>query len=152
MGALRSIYRYWAWLLFAAIVIQVGLAGYGAFYAANKLDGEGATIDEDVFFDGFGIHAGVGYLVVLLGLVFLILAFAGRVRGRQLQLTGLLFGLLIVQVLLAWFGFEVPAIGFFHPVNALVIFLISGWLAMTEWRGGAGAAPSEPAPPAATMP
>jgi hypothetical protein len=28
----------------------------------------------------------------------------------------------------------VPAIGFFHPVNALVIFLIAGWLALTEWR------------------
>jgi hypothetical protein len=134
VGAVRTIYRYWAWLVFAAIVIQVGLSGYGAFYAANKLDGEGATIDEDVFFDGFGIHAGVGYLVVLLVLLFLIFAFAGRVRGRQLQLTGALFGLMIVQVLLAWFGFEVPAIGFFHPVNALVIFLIAGWLALTEWR------------------
>ncbi len=150
MGALRTIYRYWAWLVFAGIVIQVGLAGYGAFYVANKVDGEGKTVDEDTFFDGFGAHAGIGYLVVLLTLIFLILAFAGRVRGRQLQLTGLLFGLMVVQVLLAWFGFEVPAIGFFHPVNALVLFTLSGWLALTEWRGGM--ATTEPAPPATTMP
>ena len=32
---------------------------------------------------------------------------------------GLLFGLLVLQLLLAWFGFEAPIIGFFHPVNAL---------------------------------
>ena len=47
---------FWAWamILFVAIVVQIGLAGYGAFYAANKLEDEGSTIDEDVFFDGFG--------------------------------------------------------------------------------------------------
>ncbi len=86
-----------------------------------------------------------------LGLVLLILAFAGRVRGRQLQLTGLLFGLLIVQVVLAWIGYGVPAIGFFHPVNALVLFGLSAWLAMTEWRGGMTAASAAP-PPATTAP
>jgi hypothetical protein len=67
----------------------------------------------------------------------LLLALGGRVRGRRLALTGLLFGLLIVQVLLAWFGFEVPAIGFFHPINAFVLLGLAGWLATTEWRGAA---------------
>jgi hypothetical protein len=147
VAALRTIYRYWAWLVFIGIVVQVGLAGYGAFYAANKLDGEGKTIDEDVFFDGFGAHAGIGYLVVLLTLLLLILAFAGRVRGRPLQMVGLLFGLMILQVLLAWFGFEAPVIGFFHPVNALALFLLSGWLALTEWRR-----PGMAGEPAATVP
>ncbi len=35
------------------VVVQIGLAGYGAFYAANKLDDEGSTIDDKVFKDGF---------------------------------------------------------------------------------------------------
>ncbi|MFN2469514.1 MAG: DUF6220 domain-containing protein [Gaiellaceae bacterium] len=133
MAALRTVYRYWAWLVFAAIVLQVGFAGYGAFFVAKETDK--GTVDEDKFMDGFGLHAGFGYIVVLLGLILLLLALAGRVRGRRLGLTGLLFGLLIVQVLLAWFGFEVPAIGFFHPVNALVLAGLSSWLALTEWRG-----------------
>ena len=47
-------------ILFAAIIVQIGLAGYGAFYAANKLEDEGSTIDEDVYFDGFGPPRGVG--------------------------------------------------------------------------------------------
>jgi hypothetical protein len=53
----------------------------------------------------------------------------------------------VLQVLLAWFGFEVPAIGFFHPVNALLLFGLSGWIAWTAWRGRPTmpAAPSAPA-------
>jgi hypothetical protein len=128
----QTVYRYWAWIVFIAVVLQVGFAGYGAFYAANKV--ENATIDEDTFTDGFGIHAGVGYLIVLLALVFLVLAFVARVGRPIVTRVAILFGLMIVQVLLAWFGFEVPAIGFFHPVNALVIFALSGWLAWSGWR------------------
>jgi hypothetical protein len=40
-------------------------------------------------------------------------------------------------VLLAWFGFEVPAIGFFHPVNALLIIGLAGSIAWVSWRGPA---------------
>lgn len=47
---------------------------------------------------------------------------------------GTLFGLLVLQLLLAWFGFEAPVIGFFHPVNAVVISLLSGWVAWSEWQ------------------
>ena len=44
--------------------------------------------------------------------------------------------LLILQMILAWFGFEVPAIGFFHPVNALLIFVVLLWIVNDTWRGG----------------
>ena len=130
---MQTVYRYWAWIVFVAIVLQVGFAGYGAFYAANKV--EDATIDEDTFMDGFGLHSGFGYLVVLLALVFLVVALAARVGKRRIIHTAALFGLLILQVLLAWFGFEVPVIGFFHPINALLIVGLSGWIAWTAWRG-----------------
>jgi hypothetical protein len=129
-------------ILFAAIVVQVGLSGYGAFYAANKLEDEGSTIDEDVFFEGFGAHAIVGYLVLIGALVLLVLGIAAGLGKWRLGRHGLLFGLLILQVLLAWFGFEVPAIGFLHPVNALLIVAISGmisWDEMRARRGGAAA-------------
>ena len=66
---MRAIYWAWSTVLFAAIVVQVGLAGYGAFYAANKLDDEGSTIDEDVFFDGFVAHALFGYVLILAALL-----------------------------------------------------------------------------------
>jgi hypothetical protein len=133
-------------VLFAAIVVQVGLAGYGAFYAAGKLEDEGSTIDEDVFMDGFGAHVALGYLVLLAGLIFLVIGVIAGIGRWRLGIHGLLFGLLVLQVLLAWFGFEAPVIGFFHPVNALVLFLLSGWVAWNEWQlrkaGGAGLAPA----------
>jgi hypothetical protein len=131
---MRTFYAVWSWILFVLVVVQVGLSGYGAFYAANKLQDEGSTIDEDVFFEGFGAHAIVGYLIILAGLIFLVIGLIAGLGRWRLGMHGTLFGLLILQLLLAWFGFEVPIIGFLHPVNALLIFALSGSLAWREWR------------------
>jgi hypothetical protein len=146
VAALRSFYRYWSWLVFAAVVVQVGFAGYGAFYVAGKADDSPVT--EDQFEDGFGLHAGFGYLVVLLFLIAFLIALIGGIRGRRLGRAGLLFGLGILQILLAWFGFEVAAIGFFHPINALIIFALSGMIAWSEWRTVPATTPA----PATTAP
>src|SRR6266540_592243 len=78
--------------------------------------------------------AGFGYLVVIGGLVLLMIALAGRVGKRRILQTLGVFGLLIVQVLLAWIGFGVPAVGALHPINALAIFAFTGYLVGTEWR------------------
>ena len=139
---MQTVYRFWAAIVFLAVVVQVGFAGYGAFDVAKTVD-EG-TVNTDQFEDAFGLHIGLGYLVVLMGLVLLVLSLVAR-RGRRE--AGGLFGLLVLQVLLAWFGFEVPAIGFFHPVNALLLFALSGWIAWTAWRGrpAIAAPPSAPA-------
>jgi hypothetical protein len=131
---MRSIYWVWSWILFAAIVVQVGFAGYGAFDAAGNLEDEGSTLAEDVFHDGFGPHLALGYLIVLVGLVFLLVGLVAGIGRWRLGLHGTIFGLLILQVLLAWFGFESPVIGFFHPINALVLVALSGWVAWSEWR------------------
>jgi hypothetical protein len=138
-------------ILTAAIVVQIGLAGYGAFYAANKLDGEGATIDDDTFMDGFGFHAGFGYLVILLGLIFMLIGVVAGIGKWRLGRHGLLFLLLFIQLWLAWIGFEVPfPIGFLHPINAMLILSLSSWISWDEWQrrkagGGTTAPPPEPA-------
>ena len=77
---MRTVYWVWSMILFASIIVQIGLAGYGAFYAANKLDDEGSTIDDQVFEDGFGLHAAWGYLVILFGLIFMII---GLIAGHR---------------------------------------------------------------------
>ena len=136
---MRTLYWMWSMLMFGAVVVQIGFAGYGAFYAANKLDDEGAVVDEDTFGHGFAAHIAWGYLIVLLGLIFLVIGIAAGVGRWRLGRHGVLFLLLILQVLLAWFGFGVPAIGFFHPVNALAISLLTGWIAWDEWRLRRGA-------------
>lgn len=140
---MRAVYKYWASIVYLAVILQIGFAGYGAFFVAKEV--EDATIDQAKFEDGWELHAGFGYLVMLAGLVLLILAFAGRLGGRMIKYTGLLFGLLIVQTLLAWFGFEAPIIGVLHPINAVALAGLSGWLAWVMWKGET-AAPVEPAP------
>ncbi len=146
------LYKWWAGLILLAVVLQVGFSGYGAFFVAGKLDGDGKTIDEDGFMDGFGIHAGFGYLVWLFGLAFLVIGIAAGIGKWRLGRHGALFGLLTLQVLLAWFGFEVAAIGFFHPVNALLIFVLVLMIVHDTWgRGKTGAPPSAPPAPASSV-
>jgi heme A synthase len=129
----EAVYRVWAVIVAAAVVVQIGFAGYGAFYVANKVDD--APVNDDTFMDGWGLHAGFGYLVVLLALLFVLVALAARVgRPRVLRTLGL-FGLMVLQVLLAWFGFEIPFIGIFHPINAFLILGLSGSIAYQAWRG-----------------
>ena len=132
---MRTVYWVWSMLLFASIIVQVGLAGYGAFYAANKLDDEGSTIDDEVFMDGFGFHAGLGYLVLLFGLIFMVMGLVAGYGKWRLGRHGLLFLLLFVQLWLAWIGFELPfPVGFLQPINALFIFALSGWISWDEWQ------------------
>jgi hypothetical protein len=132
VGALRSVYRYWSWVILGLVVIQVGLAGFGAFYVANKV--EDGPIDEDKFEDGFGIHWVVGMLTILLILIAFFIALGGGIRGTRLKRAGGLLGLGILQIVFAELGFAVPVLGFFHPVNALALFVLSGYIAWSEWR------------------
>ena len=141
---MEAVYRVWAAIVAAAVVVQIGFAGYGAFYVANKVDD--APVNDDTFMDGWGLHAGFGYLVVLLGLIFVLIALAARVgRPRVLRTLGL-FGLMILQVLLAWFGFEIPFIGVFHPINAFLLLGLSGSIAYEAWRGRARVEAAAPEP------
>jgi hypothetical protein len=129
----RALYRWWATLLFACVVVQVGFAGFGAFFVINKVDDD-RPVTESEFEDGFVPHSVLGYLILLLGLIFLLIGAGAGIGKWRLGRHGVLFALLILQLLLAWIGFGVPAVGFLHPVNALVIFSLLGWIVSDEWR------------------
>ena len=88
------------------------------------------------FTDGFGIHMGFGYLIWLLTLVFLVIGVAAGIGRWRLGRHGVLALLLTLQIVLAWVGSSVPAIGFFHPLNAVVILGLLVWIVNDTWRGG----------------
>jgi hypothetical protein len=150
MKAFQAIYRFWVTILTAAVVIQIFLAGYGAFDAANNLEDEGSTIDEDTFHDGFEPHIALGYLIFLGTLVLLLLSFGARGRGRILRSLGVA-GLAALQIVLAWIGYGAPYVGGgLHPINAFIMLGFLGSITYREWKiermdGTAAAAP----PPAA---
>jgi Family of unknown function (DUF6220) len=145
----RAIFRYWLWLLLFLVVLQIAFAGFGAFDVADKVASEGASVDEESVDDSWGLHIGFGYLILLGSLIAFVLALVARV-GRQRVLHSLgIFGLVIVQILLAWFGSEVPIIGALHPLNAFLILGAVATLAMREQRGDMVATATAPQPPPA---
>ena len=137
---MAAAYRYWSALVFGAVIVQVGLAGYGAFYARHKAD-KGSITDSKID-HGFGAHIALGYLIFLAGIILLMIALAAPDRRSRWKPSVILAVLLAVQVVLAWIGESVPAVGFFHPLTALAIVGLSGWIAHRSWRGVRAEAPA----------
>jgi hypothetical protein len=126
---MRSAFRIVASLTSLAVIVQVGLAGYGAFNAIDTADNRSVT--KKTIENGFDPHGAVGTIVLALMLILLIVALLAR---HGMRIAGLLFGLGVVQALLAWGGTSAAWVGFFHGVNALAIAGIAGSLAGNEWR------------------
>lgn len=151
MNALRAIFRWWLVVMVVLVVLQIAFAGYGAFDVSDKA--AAGSVDEESLEDSFGLHIGFGYLVLLGGLITFILALVAR-PGRPRVLQSLaIFGLLILQVILAWIGEEAPWVGALHPINAFLILGAVGSLAAMERRSartGYGIPDTAPAPPSTT--
>ena len=134
MSAIRTIYRYWAALLFAAVIVQIGAAGYGAFYSAHKLRHKRDMLGHHLFDHGWNFHNGLGYAIFLGAVILLLLALGGRL-GKQGVLRALAAPVLVaIQIVLAWGGESQPIVGIFHPINALLIAGLTGSLAFAAWR------------------
>jgi hypothetical protein len=132
---LSSAFRIWASIVSLAVIVQVGLAAYGAFHAVDVSDDKG-TIGKKAVSDGFGAHAAVGYLIFLAAIVLLLLAFAARRGGGdpgRVKWSGVLLGLIVVQILLAWAGDAAAWLGIFHGMTALAVAGVAGSLAGREW-------------------
>jgi hypothetical protein len=130
----RQVYRYATVVVFLGVLAQVGAAGYGAFYTANKLDDKGDTLSHEGFDHGWSFHTGFGYVVVIATIVLFVIALAAKLGKPRIFLPAALAIAGIVQVLLAWLGESVPGLGFLHPLNALVMFAMSGAAAHVAWR------------------
>ena len=106
MSSVPKAHQGLAFLLLTLGLLQFLLAGLGAF---------GESYDP---------HRIVGNITVALGLVLLVLAFAGR-REALFQ-SAVLFGLLVLQSLWAVLGSEVSSVfGALHPVNALLVLYVA---------------------------
>jgi hypothetical protein len=133
---MRNAFKYLTSLLFVGVVVQVALAGYGAFNAVDKSDDAG-SITKDAVENGWNAHAVVGTIIVALMVVLVLVAALGRLGSPWLQWSGGLVLLGILQMLLAWLGASVAALGFLHAVNALAIYAAAALLAHRAWtRGG----------------
>lgn len=129
---MRAAYRYLIALIFALVVVQIGLAAYGAFDTIHKA--ESAPIAKKTTEDAFGAHAILGSVVVLLMIVLLILAAAGRMDVAKVRWAAIIAGLGILQFILGAVSTSAPAVGFLHGINAMAIFVTTGVLSHRTWR------------------
>ncbi|HTR72860.1 MAG TPA: DUF6220 domain-containing protein [Solirubrobacteraceae bacterium] len=140
---MRATFRWLTAIVFALVVVQVGLAAFGAFDAVHK--SESAAIGKKTTEDAFGAHAILGSLIVLLMVVLLIVAAIGSLGDAKVKWAGAIVGLGIVQYLLGVVSTSAPALGFLHGVNALAIFVATGMLSHRTWKAER-TAPSDTAP------
>ena len=109
----------------AALVVQVFLAG--ASIAA--LGGSGS----------FASHVDFGYTWVgLAALVLLITVFVARRPRREVGWVALIIVLYVIQTILPAFRSSAAPIAFLHPVNAVLLILVSAWYLRRLWAAAMG--------------
>jgi hypothetical protein len=135
---MRTAFRIIASLLSLAVIVQVGMAGYGAYNALDKADDAGSVTKKTIE-NGFDPHGIFGIVVLALMVVLVLVALFARTHMRT---ASILLGLGIVQMLFAIAAESAAWVGFFHGVNALAIAGIAGSLAGNEWREARLASPA----------
>jgi len=134
-NSMRAVYRFWARLIFVAVIVQVAAAGYGAFYAAHKVgEKPKETLTNKQWDHGFGFHGILGSMIFLAGVLLFLFALAGRFDRKRVLLALALPVLVFVQILLAIIGGSVPAVGALHGANALVVVGFAAYLAREAHR------------------
>jgi hypothetical protein len=121
----RYAYTVAAWLFVLGILTQVFLIGL------SLLGGR----------PGWQTHVGLGHSLSILVLLMVILAYTGRMPRPVKPLTWLA---LVTYVLLAdvviFMRGSAPLVAALHPVLAVLLFGIAGFLAIWAWRLGREAA------------
>jgi hypothetical protein len=130
---MREAFKYLTSVLFVAIVVQVGFAGYGAFNAIDKAD-NGKTVTKKTIENGFDPHGVIGMIVIVVLLLLVLTAVAGKVGPTYVKASLGLLALGLLQWLFGYLGTKSAAVGgFLHGITALVIYAGAALLAHRAW-------------------
>jgi heme A synthase len=119
----KQTYRVVSGVIALGVLVQAAAIAFGWFNAIHDID-NGLIIDKN--YDGNAghmLHGIVGmYVMPLLGLILLVVSFfaARSVPGAR-KWAGIVFGLIVLQVVLAFVSFGVPLVGALHGINALAV-------------------------------
>ena len=141
---MKSVLRWWTIVLPFLVVVQITLVGVGAFHATHTIDDKfgdkvppdcasscGKALNDSIG-NWFGPHIAFGYILFLIAVLYGIVSLFGD--RRQKKIGGITAGLFVVQVLLAWLGDGIPALGWLHPLNALLILGFTGRNGYLAWH------------------
>jgi hypothetical protein len=130
---MREAFKYLTSVLFVAIVVQVGFAGYGAFNAIDKADKD-KTVTKKTIENGFDPHGVIGMIVIVVLLLLVLTAVAGKLGPTYVKATVGLFALGLLQWLFGYLGTKSAAVGgFLHGITALAIYAGAALLAHRAW-------------------
>jgi len=142
---MKAAFRWWTIVLPFLVVVQITLVGVGAFHGSTAVDNtfgdkvvppcdsSCGKAFKDSYENWFGPHIAFGYLLVLIGLLYGLLSLATRDR-QLMKVGGITAGLFVVQLLLAYLAYGVNALGWLHPLNALIILGWTGRNAYVAWH------------------
>lgn len=120
---MKQTYRVLAGLVALGVLVQAATIAFGFFQLGQDVDNHGKVIDDNYENAGLTIHGIDGQMIIpLIGLVLLIVSFfAAKQVAQARKWGGIVFGLIVLQVVLAFIGFGVPILGALHGINALFV-------------------------------
>ena len=131
---MKSTYRVLALLIALGVAVQTMSIALGFFIVLKNNN----TADNI----GLELHTVVGEMVIpLLALVLLIVSFFAGVAGG-VKWAAIIFGLVVLQVLLAFAASGAPAVGALHGLNALALIAVAGIAGSRVAKQGAHSATS----------
>lgn len=130
---MKSVYRVFAFLIAAGVVVQAAAIAFAVFGLMKWID-QGGTLDEAAITAaregratiggglGFSTHGTIGVMVLpVIALLFLIFSFFAKIPGG-IKWALVVFGVTVVQVALGLFSHDIAGLGWLHGVVALILF------------------------------
>jgi hypothetical protein len=119
-------------LIAIGVVVQAAVIAFALFDILHKTD-DGQVFTKDSDNAGIAAHAVIGTMVVpLLCLVLLIVSFFAGIPGG-VRWAAITFGVMVLQVVLAYVSFPAPIVGTLHAINAFALAAVAS-LAMRQAR------------------
>ena len=118
---MRATYRVLALLIAVGVVVQAAAIAYAMFQVRHAADA-GAVFDKNTEANaGEMLHSTFGMMVIpSSALVLLIVSFFARLPGG-IRWAGIVLGLVVLQIALAFVSFAAPVVGVLHALNAFAL-------------------------------
>jgi hypothetical protein len=125
---MRAAYLWLTRLIAIGVVLQAAFIAWGTFDIFNAVDdGEVFVAEREEYNAGQMMHAVFGEMVIpLLAILLLIVSFFVKAKGAVVGAL-IVFGLIILQFVLAIVSFGAPVTGLLHGINAFAIAGVAGF-------------------------
>ena len=118
---MRAAYRVLATLVALGVLVQAAAIAYAWFVVINQLDGGEVLTGDSARNLGHDLHGTVGMMIIpVIALALLVVSFFARIPGG-VRLAAIVFGLVVLQVVLAFVSFGAPVVGALHGANAIAL-------------------------------